>query len=127
MYAALADLLDQVAESDLVALTDDEQTGEVNTDVVDRMIEKGDALIDAHCGDRYKIPFDQVQELALMYYVDLETIATRQKQALAYLQSVQAGKGSMGVQPNATSGTESHSALVGGNARIFTRDKMRGL
>jgi phage gp36-like protein len=110
--------------------------------VVERAIVNAMTVIDAHCGDRYAVPFDPTPSLVRMHAVDLaaynlfsrrthvampEVIAERQKQALAYLRQVQKGEASVGVPPLATTDGESGSALVPGNERIFTREKMRGL
>lgn len=142
MYATLDDILEQVDEATLIDLTDDEQLGVVDQTVIDRAVANADALIDAHCGGRYVVPFLPVPPLVLMYSVDLaafnlysrrthvdvpEIITTRQKQALAHLRLVQKGEASVGTPANATSGTESQSALVGGNERIFTRKQMRNI
>lgn len=142
MYATLADILEQVAEAELMALTDDAGLDAVDQTAVDRAIANGAALIDAHCGDRYAVPFDPVPDLVRMYAVDLavynlysrrshvpmpKQIEDRQKQALAFLRLVQKGEASVGVPPISSAGGESNSALIPGNERLFSRDKMRGL
>ncbi|MBU1564227.1 MAG: DUF1320 domain-containing protein [Proteobacteria bacterium] len=142
MYASLADILEQVPEDVLIALTDDEESGEVVETVVDRAIANAMALIDAHCGDRYAVPFNPVPDLVRLYAVDLaaynlysrrthvpmpEVTAERQKQALAFLRLVQKGEASVGIAPATASDGESYGALVSGNERIFSRDKMGGL
>lgn len=142
MYATLADILEQIAEDVLINLTDDAQLGTVDETVVDRAIANAAALVNAHCGCRYTVPFIPVPDLIRMYSVDLaaynlysrrthidmpEVIADRQKQALAYLRLVQKGEASVGIPVSVTAGTESQSALVGGNERIFSRKTMRGL
>ncbi len=142
MYATLEDLLERVDKNVLIALTDDQGVGQVDTGVVARAIADAQAVIDAQCQDMYKVPFAPVPDLVRMYAVDLavynlysrrghvempDVIGTRQKQVLAYLQQVRKGAASMGAAPDAATGTESHGALVSGNERIFTRQKMRNL
>ena len=142
MYATLADILEQVAEAELISLTDDSDAGAVDETAVDRAVAHGMAVIDAFCGDRYTVPFDPVPELIRMYAVDLavynlysrrthvdmpEVIADRQKQALAFLRLVQKGEASVGAAAIVTPDSSSNSALIPGNERLFTRDKMRGL
>jgi phage gp36-like protein len=56
-----------------------------------------------------------------------EVITERQKQALAFLRLVQKGEASVGVPPVSSVAGESNSALIPGNERLFSRDKMRGL
>lgn len=143
MYATLADILEQMAESDLIALTDDDQAGVVDTAVVDWALIGADALIDAHCHDRYQVPFNPVPRLAVKFSVDLaiynlysrrphvdvpEAVKDRNSQALAYLKRVQTGEASMGADAaGIVVATESQSGLMPGNERLFTRAKMRGL
>ena len=143
MYATLADILEQVDQETLIALTDDEQAGAVDETVVDRAIANGEAVINAHCGDRYKVPFAlPAPDLVRLMTVDLavynlysrrphidmpEVIGERQKQVFAHLRLVQKGEASVGIAPDKTTGTESHGALVSGNERIFTRKTMRKL
>ena len=55
-YATLANLLEQLAEPDLISLTDDAQDGVVNEAVIAWALSGADALIDAHCHDRYQVP-----------------------------------------------------------------------
>ena len=143
MYATLADILEQMAESDLIALTDDVQSGTVDTDVVDWALNGADALIDAHCHDRYQVPFNPVPRLAVKFSVDLaiynlyarrphvevpEAVKDRNAQVLAYLKRVQTGEASMGADATTIAvATESQSGLTPGNERLFTRTTMRGL
>lgn len=143
MYATLADILEQLAETDLISLTDDAQADAVDTTVVDWALTGADALIDAHCHDRYQVPFNPVPKLAIKFAVDLaiynlyarrphvevpEVVKDRNSQALAYLKRVQAGEASMGQDASPIAAmTESQSGLMPGNERLFTRTSMRGL
>ena len=141
-YATTADILEQMAEAELIALTDDAQLDAIDETVVDRAIANAMTLIDAHCGDRYTVPFVPVPDLVRMYTVDLaiynlysrrthvampEVIGERQKQALAFLRQVQKGEASVGIPATVASDSESHGALIPGNERLFTRTKMKGL
>lgn len=142
MYATLADILEQVAEDELIALTDDEQLGSVDVSAVDRAISNGMAVIDAHCGGRYAVPFSPVPDLVRLYTVDLavfnlysrrthlampDVVGERQKQALAFLRLVQKGEASVGIPPTATPANDVDGATFVAGERLFTRDKLRGL
>ncbi len=142
MYATIDDILEQVALAELINLTDDEQLDAVDQTVIDRAIANAMTLIDAHCGDRYPVPFNPVPPLVRMYTVDLavynlysrrthvpvpEVIGDRQKQALSFLGRVQKGDASIGIPLAAVSSESSNSALIPGNERLFSRTKMRGL
>lgn len=143
MYATLADILEQMAEADLISLTDDAQAGTVNESVVEWALTGADALIDSHCHDRYQVPFNPAPQLAVKFAVDLavynlysrrphvevpEVVKDRNSQALAYLKRVQTGDASMGLDAApVTVAFESQSGLMPGNERLFTRTSMRGL
>lgn len=140
MYALLADILEQVAEDVLIALTDDDGLGLVDSVAVDRAIANAGALIDGYCGERYLVPFDPVPDLVRMHVVDLavfnlysrrthiETpaiIIERQKQALAYLKRVQDGAATINAPLKTSEDEASSGAAFVGSERIFTRNKMR--
>jgi phage gp36-like protein len=140
MYATQDDILEQIAEADLISLTDDTQLGVVDTTVVDWALTGGDALIDAHCHNRYQVPFNPVPKLATKFSVDLalynlysrrphagvpEAVKDRNSQAMAYLKRVQSGDASMGTDASpAVTVSESQSGFISENERIFTRTKM---
>ena len=58
-YSALTDLQNVLQNDTLIALTDDEGLGQVNTDRINECIAEGDSLIDGYCGARYVVPFSQ--------------------------------------------------------------------
>ena len=70
-YCALSDIEHQLPEDDLVALTDDAGSDEVDTDVVDRAIADADEEIDAYLALRYSLPFSTTPELIRKFSVDL--------------------------------------------------------
>jgi len=139
-YATTADILEQMAEAELIALTDDEGLGLVDETAVDRAVANAGALIDGHCHNRYTVPFEPVPELVRMYTVDLAIfnlysrrthIATpaiiieRQKQALAYLKRVQDGAATIDAPSRTVPESTSQGASFSGNDRLFTRKSMR--
>jgi phage gp36-like protein len=139
-YATAADILEQMDESDLVALTDDTDAGVYDPTAVQRAIDNAGALIDGHCEGRYSLPFNPVPALVRMYAVDLaiynlysrrphvevpKAIAARQEQAVAYLRRVQIGSASLAGETIATG--ISQSAFYPGNGRLFSRGTMGDL
>lgn len=135
-YATLDDMLEQVAEADLIALTDDDGAGAVSTSVVDRAIENAGAVIDSYCAGRCTVPFSPVPEVIRMTAVDLavfnlysrrthiETppvILERQRQAVSWLKRVQDGLATVGPAP----AQESMGASFVSNPRLFTRNSQR--
>ncbi|PIE72289.1 MAG: hypothetical protein CSA20_08475 [Deltaproteobacteria bacterium] len=143
MYASLADILERIDASTLIALTDDTGSGALDESAAARSIADAQAVIDSYCAGVYKVPFSEpVTARVRQCTVDLaaynlysrrahvdtpETIVRNQQQVLDHLLRVSKGFGSMGLPPDGGAGSESHGALVSGNERIFTRKKMRNL
>lgn len=142
MYAIKADILELLAETELIGLTDDADAGVVDDSVVDRAIADADATIDAYCQGRYSVPF--VAPLAPMIRslsVDLaiynlysrrsvaevpEVRKDRRKEAISFLARVAEAKLSLGsVSPAPVNSGQ--AVLVGGGDRLFTRESMKGL
>jgi phage gp36-like protein len=136
-YSTLNDFLEQLAEIELVNLTDDNGLGVVDQARIDWAIAKADAVIDAHMpAGKYVLPFSPVPALARSFSVDLgifnlfarrpnvgdipEAIKEQRNAALAYLKRVQAGEAGMGADA-ATPAASSTSVdmLVSSNDRIF--------
>lgn len=137
-YSALADLLEQMPESELIQLTDDAGAGEVDADAVTRAITDADATIDAYCQGRYTIPLSPVPDKIRQISVDIalynlysrrrgapEHRETRYKDAIRFLEKVSEGKIDLGAATPAQTST-AHEVDIEGNDAIFTRDKMKG-
>lgn len=65
-YAVQADLLQLMTLKQLIELTDDENTGQVNATVVADVIEKAGGKVEAYCRERYATPLqpnDTVNEI----------------------------------------------------------------
>lgn len=59
-YSLQADLLEQISEDKLTQLTDDDDTGSIDSDVITRAIADADAEIDGYAGTLYDVPFSPV-------------------------------------------------------------------
>lgn len=70
-YCTQADITEQLAASELLALTDDEGIGSIDAAIVTRAIEDADADIDAAIGGRYDLPLATVPPLLRGIAVDL--------------------------------------------------------
>lgn len=71
-YCTLADLLDQVPERELIQLTDDEDTGELQQGYVDAAIRDATDIINGYVRGRYgTFPADQVPGLIRTLCVDI--------------------------------------------------------
>jgi phage gp36-like protein len=70
-YCTQSDILEQLPEEELIAVTDDNGLGEVDASAVARAIADGDAEIDTYCGGRYTVPFTTVPAIIRKLSVDL--------------------------------------------------------
>jgi len=137
-YSTQSDILDQMDEDVLIQLTDDDDAGVVDADVVTQKIADADALIDGYCGARYSVPFTTVPALVLKFSVDIaiynlygrrkgapEDRRNRFKEAVDFLKGVAAGNNSLG-ENDPAAGETSFELSTNNPDRIFTRDKMQG-
>jgi len=137
-YSTQSDILDQMDEDVLIQLTDDDDAGVVDADVVTQKIADADALIDGYCGARYSVPFTTVPALVLKFSVDIaiynlygrrkgapEDRRNRFKEAVDFLKGVAAGNNSLG-ENDPAAGETSFELSPNNPDRIFTRDKMGG-
>ncbi len=107
-YSTIEDLYARDTEQSIIDLTDDEHTGNVDTDIVDKAISDADTLIDSYLLGRVScMPFIEIPstinglsiELAI-YYLYLRRFASnipegtvfRYKEAMKQLKSVASGE-----------------------------------
>lgn len=69
-YCTLADIENELTETALIQLTDDDDAGEVDEDKIDQAIETADAVINAYCA-KYNPPFATVPVLVKTLSVDI--------------------------------------------------------
>ena len=116
-YSQLTDLQNVLQNDTLIALTDDEGLGTVNTPRVTECIAEGDSLIDGYCGARYVVPFGSggypvpvvVRSISValaihnLYARRVEEVPAvhenRYKDALQRLKDISNGEMTLGVHP----------------------------
>lgn len=139
-YSIQSDIEEKIELAELVAITDEDDTGLVDTDKVTRAIADADAEIDAYCGKRYKVPFDSVPAMIRKVSVAIsiynlfqghsgapEDRETDYKNAIAFLDRVSKGSVSLGVQPPPDPPDEGHtsgSAIASTRVKTFGEDTM---
>lgn len=136
-YSALADLILRLNEDTIIQLTDDANTGSVNSDVVSEAIEDADGLMDTYLRVRYAVPvasppavltrISSILAICHLYHRRQgppEYWATRCKEARDLLEDIAAGE--VVIDGISTAGaSESPASLHDNNpGRIFTRTKM---
>jgi len=140
-YCTIDDIRNQLDESKLIQLTDDEGTGTVDTARVERAIEDAGEEIDTHVGARYAVPLDPVPPMLRKAAVDIavynlygrrekvpEMRVERYRNALRFLDQVSRGRLSLGRQDPEGNPSESDAPCMSGEnpRRAFTRNTLTG-
>lgn len=138
-YSTLQQLKDRFGQRMLVDLTDrgEAAMGEIDTDVVDRVIADTDALIDGYLGARYALPVESVPpiltELALsiaiykLHTSDPDPKITRDHDgAIRALEKISTGSIRLSIAGVEASGTGASGARVTDRDRPLQADKMTG-
>lgn len=140
-YCTQNDILDQISETELIELTDDSDTGVIDTDIVDRAVDDADSEIDGYCNVRYTVPFSAenggVPNLIRKFSVDIaiyNLFARRHRveldrkerydNAVDYLKDVSKGVATLGtdaVLSDADGGPKASTNILD---RIFTRGRL---
>ncbi len=135
-YATLAELQKHLTSKKLLDLTDDEDLGVLDTDVVDNALGAADVEIDAYIGERYSLPLDQTHAIVTKMAADIAIFnlysrrqgppdhwQARYDNAIKMLGMIRDGKIGLGVA-DPESGV-SDSAEVVSVDRVFTRDTLK--
>lgn len=114
----------RMSQKDLIELTDDDNTGQVNADIVTAALEEASGRVDSYCRGRYVTPL-QVGDDVISLTIDIamhllfsrrretrmsDTVQQRFDQAIAFLKDISAGKASLD-QP--TTQTTPQTSLAG--------------
>ena len=70
-YSTQADLEDQLSSEELRQLTDDLDSGSINTTIANRAIDDADAEIDSYIGVRYDVPLATIPQIIKKVSVDI--------------------------------------------------------
>ncbi len=138
MYAALADIQQWLKEDKLIRLTCDDDTGIVDTSVVDAVLEAASIEIDGYLGTRYDLPFTDPPPILKKYCVDMtchllhvrsessdELWESLYKNAITYLKLVGKGSVSLGAEDPEETG-QAETVKISSSKRIFSRDSLKG-
>jgi phage gp36-like protein len=142
-YAAQTDLVPlRMTEKDLIELTDDDFTGQVNTAIVDAALAEASGVVDSYCRARYQTPLQTDQNIvALTLDIAVYTLFKRRRQnqlsetvqgaynaAIAFLKDVAAAKASLdqpsGNQPQTSSAGPQYSCV--NRELAFREENLKG-
>lgn len=138
-YCTLTDIKRMVDEDDLISLTDDTDTGDINADVVSAAIADSDAMIDTYLMGRYSVPVAPVPAIIRKLSVDIslynlysrrgrvsETTEQRYKDAVGMLRDVSKGNAGIAGIADAPSERSDDVVMISCSPRLFSRATMEG-
>ena len=108
-YATRQDMVDQFGEREVIALTDREDTGEIDEVVLQRGLEAADREINPYIVSRYQLPFATVPDILRDKACDIaryrlcgagviadDDVRERYSDAIKFLDKVHSGRASLG-------------------------------
>ena len=102
LYCTRDDLIERFGESELIQLTDEQNTGALNAATVDKAIADASNQIDSYLIGRYQLPLTEVPEFVNTYACDmaryllwddgaLEQVTIRYRTAIKYWRDISTG------------------------------------
>ncbi len=138
-YAIQADISPRrIANSELIQLTDDSNSGSVNAQVVTDTLTEASALIDSYCRARYSVPLqqsDQIKGVCLSiaeYYLYLRRkrvspdVRQAYEDAVSFLKDVSTGKAALDQPATAAPQSGGGSVQVTQVDERFSDDNLAG-
>lgn len=140
-YAAQTDLVPlRLTSTELVELTDDENSGDVNASVVSAALEEASGTVESYCRSRYATPLqasDVVKARTLDITVYLlfsrrreinmgETVRQRYEDAIAFLKDVAAGKAQLDQPVSASPQSSMQGPVIGDRPHRFGHHNTEG-
>jgi phage gp36-like protein len=138
-YATAADLDGRITQSELLRLTDETDSGQIDTATIAAALESADTEIDSYLAARYTLPLADPQPLLASLAIDIaiwnlyslddsgvpENRKDRYQAAVATLGRLSSGKQTLGAPEEAVGGSE--AAVFSGPDRTFNRTNMKDL
>lgn len=139
MYATRDDMVRQFGETECIALTDREYTGEINDDVLNGGLERASATIDSYLAGRYPLPWTDTPGILVGKCCDIaryemtgaetqntEEIRKRYEDAIRYLERVADGRITLGRLPDGQVAQGGSMSRFSSNGRVFGRGETDG-
>lgn len=135
-YCTQQDMVDRFGELELIQLTDRHDVNAIDTDVLDRAMERGASLIDSYCRVRYQIPLNPVDPMIIDLNADLaryhlyddsasEQVTKNHDEAMRMLKQI--SQGVLQLTADGLTGTSSSgSPQFDSGERVFSRDSLKG-
>jgi len=136
-YATIDDIRQWLDDDELIQLTDDNDTGAIDTGIVANAIAYADSVIDGYIGTRYKLPLATVPRILTNYCADIAICALydrrptgrpehwrdRCRNADRFLSMVASGKISLGASDPEGTGPAGR-VEVSGPDRVFPHTEL---
>jgi phage gp36-like protein len=136
-YATLSDLIDAFDEVEVLQLSDRDDDGTADADVIALVQDRSQSMIDGYLRGRYSLPLSapypavilgidcDLQRYFLCDNAVSDRVADAYSAAMTMLKDIAAGKLLLSVAA-ATSGDVSGGVAFSAPARVFSRDTMAG-
>jgi len=138
-YSTIDNIRERLFESELIRLTDEENSGAVDTGKVDNAIETADVEIDAYLAKQYTLPLATVLPIVTKLSVDLairnlyllnpagvpDNVDKQADNAVRMLEKIASGQLTLGAGDPAGASSD-NSINISGPDRIFSRDSLKG-
>lgn len=135
-YATLQHLVDRFGEDELIRLSDRDNTGAINADVVAGKLVDADAEIDGYLAGRYTLPLVNMPESLRRIACDVaryhlyddrvtEAVQKRYDDAIKFLRMVAKGEVQLGVDTGGTPPPVSAGPQYYQGEAVFSHDKLK--
>lgn len=138
-YATQQNMLDRFGEREMVALSDRENTGVVDADVVTAALESADGEINAYISARYTLPMVNVPVIVRDFACDIaryrlcgaevtetEEVRDRYNDAIKFFVNVSKGVVKLGVDAEGDKAVPSGGVKTSSPSRVFNDKSMDG-
>lgn len=132
MYCTEEDMIHRFGEDELIQLTDKNNVGGLNTDVLTRAISDANAEIEGYLSSRYSAPVTPVPttlvrvacDIARYYLYDdmaTEHVSKRYNDAVAFLKGVARGDISIGISVEGEKPASKNTVQLESGGNVFNR------
>ncbi|WP_273152838.1 gp436 family protein [Methylophaga thiooxydans] len=131
-YCTQQDLVTRYGEDELIQLTDKQNTGQLDTDVINLAIADSDSMIDGYLGGRYSLPIEPLPrslvriacEITRYYlYENLapDEVKDRYNEAVKSLKSIARGELSIGISTEGAKPLSQNTVKINTGGNVFNR------
>ena len=138
-YAGRDDMVRAFGEDECIALTDRDRTGAIDDAVLAGGLVRASSRIDTYLASRYPVPWTGTPDVLVGICCDIaryeltgsvtqntDEIRDRFRDAIRFLESVSAGRVTLGRLPDGTVAESSNRARFSSGGRLFGRDETNG-